>query len=75
MALAYSPTLSDSAAWRRLNRWIEHNAALSDELHQLGYDGSQRTFTPRMVARIVSVLHGVPAKMDRSPENTDEKWG
>jgi hypothetical protein len=48
--------LSDSAAWRRLNRWIEHNAALSDELHQLGYDGSQRTFTPRMVARIVFYL-------------------
>lgn len=56
LALAYSPTLSDSAAWRRLNRWIEHNAALSDELHQLGYDGSQRTFTPRMVARIVYYL-------------------
>ena len=53
LALLYSPNLTPQAAWRKLQTWIELNTALSDELYHLGYDGSMRSFTPRMVSRIV----------------------
>lgn len=53
LALCYSPDLSPSAAWRKLRLWIDVNPSLSDELYRLGYDGTRRSFTPRMVSRIV----------------------
>lgn len=53
LALLYSPNLTSQAAWRKLQSWIELNTVLSDELYHLGYDGSMRSFTPRMVSRIV----------------------
>ena len=59
LALIYLPDLTAQSAWRKLRGWIENNASLSDELYMLGYDGSQRSFTPRMVSRIVYYL-GTP---------------
>ena len=59
LALIYSPDLTAQSAWRKLRGWIENNASLSDELYMLGYDGNMRSFTPRMVSRIVYYL-GVP---------------
>ena len=53
LALLYSPDLTPSSAWRKLRLWIELNTELSDELYHLGYDGSMRSFTPKMVSRIV----------------------
>ena len=56
LAQLYSPDITSQSAWRKLREWIEGNTALSDELCALGYDGSKRTFTPRMVSRIVYYL-------------------
>ena len=56
LAQLYSPDITSQAAWRKLKEWIERNSSLYDELCALGYDGSKRTFTPRMVSRIVYYL-------------------
>ena len=61
LALLYNPQLSPKAAWKKLKNWIDLCKIdlckpLSDELHELGYTGRQRIFTPRQVSRIVYYL-------------------
>ncbi len=56
LALLYNPQLSPKAAWKKLKNWIDLCKPLSDELHELGYTGRQRIFTPRQVSRIVYYL-------------------
>ena len=56
LALRYAPTLTPDAAWKKLKRWINLNRDLTQELAQLGYTPHQRSFTPRMVSRIMYYL-------------------
>ena len=57
LALLYSPTLSPSAAWRKLKLWIDINQRLTERLHNLGYQHSLfRSFTPLQVSAIVEEL-------------------
>ena len=56
LAQQYCPELTPDAAWRKLKRWILLNHDLTQELQQLGYTPSQRSFTPRMVDRIFHYL-------------------
>lgn len=57
LALLYSPTLSPSAAWRKLKLWIDINQRLTERLHNLGYQHSLfRSFTPLQVSAIVDEL-------------------
>ena len=56
LAQLYCPELTADAAWRKLKRWIELNRDLTQELQQLGYTSSQRSFTPKMVASIFYYL-------------------
>ena len=52
LAQLYSPDLTAEAAWKKLKRWITLNRDLTQELQQLGYTPSQRSFTPKMVEHI-----------------------
>ena len=52
LAQLYSPDLTAEAAWKKLKRWIALNRDLTQELQQLGYIPSQRSFTPKMVELI-----------------------
>ena len=56
LAIRYSPTLTPDAAWKKLKRWINLNRDLTQELHALGYTSHQRSFTPKMVSRIMFYL-------------------
>ena len=56
LAQLYSPDLTAEAAWKKLKRWIALNGDLTQELQQLGYTHSQRTFTPKMVEHIFYYL-------------------
>ena len=56
LALCYSPNIGKEAAWRKLRDWMERFTGLTDSLRNLGYDGSQRSFTPRQVRIIVEAL-------------------
>ena len=56
LAQRYCPQLTPDAAWRKLKRWIALNRDLTQELQQLGYTHSQRSFTPKMVASIFYYL-------------------
>lgn len=55
----------DSPSFRHLVLEVTGDRGLSVCRIRASWDGSL----------LPPVLHGVPAKMDRSPENTDEKWG
>ena len=52
LAQCYCPKLTADAAWKKLKRWIALNSDLTRELKALGYNHSQRTFTPKMTERI-----------------------
>ena len=56
LAQRYCPQLTPDAAWRKLKRWITLNGDLTQELQQLGYTPSQRSFTPKMVEQIFHYL-------------------
>ena len=56
LAQLYSPDLTAEAAWKKLKRWIALNRDLTQELQQLGYIPSQRSFTPKMVEHIFHYL-------------------
>ncbi len=56
LATRYCPTLNPDSAWRKLKRWINLNRDLTQELQALGYTPSQRSFTPKMVSRIMYYL-------------------
>lgn len=56
LALCYCPDITGDAAWRKLRKWIERFPGLMDSLRNLGYDGSQRSFTPKQVYIIVEAL-------------------
>ena len=56
LAQMYMPNLSASRAWRKLQEWIAMCPGLRDRLAQYGYNGCQRTWTPRQVEMIVEVL-------------------
>ena len=56
LAQRYCPLLTPDAAWRKLKRWITLNHDLTQELQQLGYTPSQRSFTPKMVEQIFYYL-------------------
>ena len=56
LAQLYCPRLTADAAWRKLKRWIALNHDLTQELQNLGYTNSQRTFTPKMVEHIFHYL-------------------
>jgi hypothetical protein len=56
LSQAYFPYASYKTAARHLNRWIQNNRELSEELHRTGYDKNQRHFTSRQVELIFSHL-------------------
>ena len=56
MALLYNPDLDNRTAWRRLSAWIDQCEPLKKELEHMGYNGHQRTFTPKQVNRIIHYL-------------------
>ena len=56
LALLYNPNLDSRTAWRRLSAWIDQCEPLKKELMQMGYNGHQRTFTPKQVNRSVHYL-------------------
>ncbi len=56
LAQAYSPDLSPTAAWRRLDQWISRYPGLMAQLRALGYREGQRSWTPAQVDAIVGAL-------------------
>jgi hypothetical protein len=56
LAQLYFPMLRSDSAWRKMKGWIELNKTLKNELLQLGYRPTVRSFTPRMVASIFEEL-------------------
>jgi len=56
LAQRYCPTLSASAAWRKLKDWIALAPGLNQRLADLGYRPDRRTFTPLQVRAIIEAL-------------------
>jgi hypothetical protein len=56
LALCYCPDITGEAAWRKLKKWIDRFPGLPESLLEHGYDGSQRSFTPKQVDIIVKAL-------------------
>jgi len=56
LARLYNPHLSEQHARRKLMHWIEINPSLTNRLAALGYQQSDRIFSPKMVAVIVEEL-------------------
>ena len=62
LAWLYSPTLSQTAALNRLNRWINGDPELLAALLATGYRPNQRLLTPKQVKVIVEYL-GEPSEV------------
>ena len=56
LAMCYNPNLSDSAARKRLAKWIAFHPTLSEDLKKAGFKPSQRIFTPLQVELIFEAL-------------------
>ncbi len=56
LALLYFPGSEPRSASRHLMSWIRRNPALSQKLHALGYCPTNKFFTPRQVAAIITHL-------------------
>lgn len=59
LALMYSPDITPESAWKKLRKWINHFPGLKKTLSDLGYTGTERSFTPLQVAAIVEAI-GTP---------------
>ncbi|WP_455587452.1 DUF4248 domain-containing protein [Bacteroides sp.] len=56
LACLYNPDITPRCAIRTLPRWIRYNKELYDQLLSTGYHARIRTFTPRQVGIIISIL-------------------
>lgn len=56
LAMLYSPDIAPESAWKKLRKWIDHFPGLTKMLSDLGYTGTERSFTPSQVAAIVEAL-------------------
>lgn len=56
LAQEYCPTLTPSAAYRKLRQWISRSPGLAERLRLLGCNGRSRTWTPAEVKEIVEAL-------------------
>lgn len=56
LACLYNPDITPRCAIRVLVRWIKYNEELYSQLLATGYHSRTRTFTPRQVHIIVSIL-------------------
>ena len=56
LACLYNPDITPRCAIRTLNRWIKRNKELLEQLVGTGYHARTRTFTPRQIQIIVSIL-------------------
>lgn len=56
LAQLYTPMVAAETAWRKLRSWIASYPGLTDRLRSIGYQTTQRTFTPAMVRMIVEAI-------------------
>ena len=56
LAQLYCPNITTAAARKKLMLWINLYPNLMDALHQAGFSGSTRSFTPAQVKLIVDAL-------------------
>ena len=56
LAQLYSPSLTSRAAWRKLQGWMGSYPKLYNRLAEIGYQKSQRSFTPQQVQLIFEAL-------------------
>ncbi|MCS3158418.1 DUF4248 domain-containing protein [Phocaeicola dorei] len=58
LALCYSPDITESAARRKLMRWIDRKPGLMGAMRAAGYNELSHTFLPLEVKLIVEALGG-----------------
>ena len=56
LALCYSPDITESAARRKLMRWIDRKPGLKGAMRAAGYNELSHTFLPLEVKLIVEAL-------------------
>ena len=56
LALCYSPDITESAARRKLMRWIDRKPGLMGAMRAAGYNALSHTFLPLEVKLIVEAL-------------------
>lgn len=56
LALCYSPDITESAARRKLMRWIDRKPGLMGAMRAAGYNELSHTFLPLEVKLIVEAL-------------------
>lgn len=56
LALSYFPDADPHVATNRLTQWVKRCQPLWQELQAMGYEPTQRYYTPRQVRRIVYYL-------------------
>jgi len=56
LAQLYAPAISERAACKKLQMWIERNTELCDALQRSGLAPHSKTFTPYQVRLIVDAL-------------------
>jgi hypothetical protein len=56
LALCYSPDITESAARRKLMRWIDRKPGLMGAMRAVGYNELSHTFLPLEVKLIVEAL-------------------
>ncbi len=59
LAMLFCPEVGEQAAFRKLNRWIDHFPGLRGDLTAAGLTPRQRTYTPAQVRIIINAL-GTP---------------
>ena len=56
LAMMYSPDITPTAAYIKLNRWIDRYPGLRKKLESAGHKSNSRQFTPAQVQLIVDAL-------------------
>ena len=56
LAQLYSPDLTGIAAYRKMKKWIALYPGLEQQLYNLGYQPTHRSFTPLEVRAIVDAI-------------------
>lgn len=54
LASLYSPDIEPMSAWKKFKSWMERSPHLMDNLEALGYETTQRIFTPLQVRLIIN---------------------